>query len=103
MSLLAAARAQGAFEATTTPGRRGEPSREGPVIGNLEQDRKRSLADNAAQVTMIATFVLLCYLLLAFGRWGMYTLPILYAALLVFYDARPDIAQQIFPRLWQEK
>jgi len=103
MSLLAAVRAQGAFEATTTPGRRGEPSREGPVIGNLEQDRKRSLADNAAQVTMIATFVLLCYLLLAFGRWGMYTLPILYAALLVFYDARPDIAQQIFPSLWQKK
>ena len=103
MSLLAAARAQGAFEATTTPGRRGEPSREGPVIGNLEQDRKRSLADNAAQVTMIATFVLLCYLLLTFGRWGMYTLPILYAALLVFYDARPDIAQQIFPSLWQRK
>jgi hypothetical protein len=103
MSLLAAARAQGAFEATTTPGRRGAPSREGPVIGDLEQDRKRSLAANAAQVTMIATFVLLCYLLLTFGRWGLYTLPILYATLLVFYDARPDIAQQIFPKLWQEK
>src|SRR5258708_8512522 len=103
MSLLAAARAQGAFESTTTPGHRGQPSREGPVIGNLEQDRKRSLADNAAQVTLIATFVGLCYVLITFGRWGMYALPIIYAALLVFYDARPDIARQIFPKLWQEK
>ena len=31
------------------------------------------------------------------------TLPIVYAALLVFYDARPDIAQRIFPKLWQQK
>jgi hypothetical protein len=103
MSLLAAARAQGAFDATTRPGHRGEPSREGPVIGDLEQDRKRSLADNAAQVTLIATFAGLCYLLINFGRWGLYALPILYAALLVFYDARPDLGQKIFPKLWQEK
>ena len=103
MSLLAAVRAQRAFEATTVPGRRGQPSREGPVIGNLEEDRKRSLAANAAQVTLIASFVLLCYVLINFGRWGMYALPIVYAALLVFYDARPDIAERIFPRLWQEK
>jgi hypothetical protein len=103
MSLLAAARAQGAFEATTTPGRQGEPSREGPVIGDLEQDRKRSLADKAAQVTLIATFVGLCYLLINFGRWGLYALPMLYTALLVFYDARPDLGQQIFPKLWREK
>ena len=39
MSLLAAARAQGAFDATTIPGRPGPPSREAPVIGDLEQDR----------------------------------------------------------------
>jgi hypothetical protein len=103
MSLLAAARAQGAFDATTTAGRPGLPSREGPVIGDLEQDRKRSLAANAAQVTLIATFVGLCYLLLNFGRWGLYALPILYTALLVFYDARPDLAQRIFPKLWREK
>jgi hypothetical protein len=99
MSLLAAARAQGAFEATTTPGQRGVPSRAGPVIGRLEQDRKRTLADKAAQVTLIATFAGLSYLLINFGRWGLYALPILYTALLVFYDARPDLAQQIFPKL----
>jgi hypothetical protein len=103
MSLLAAARAQGAFDATTTPGRPGPPSREAPVIGDLEQDRKRSLAANAAQVTLIATFVGLCYLLINFGRWGLYALPVLYTALLVFYDARPNLAQQIFPKLWREK
>lgn len=28
--------------------------------------------------------------------------PILYAALLVFYDVRPDLAQRIFPKLWRE-
>ena len=103
MSLLAAARAQGAFEATTTPGHRGQPSREAPVIGNLEDDRKRSLADYAAQVTLIATFAGLCYVLITFGRWGMNALPIIYAALLVFYDARPDIARQLFPKLWREQ
>jgi hypothetical protein len=103
MSLLAAARGQAAFEATTAPGRRGQPSRDGPVIGNLEQDRKRSLAANAAQVTLIATFAGLCYVLITFGRWGMYALPFIFAALLVFYDARPDIAERIFPKLWQQK
>jgi hypothetical protein len=103
MSLLAAARAQGAFEATTIPGRRGQPSREGTAVGDMEQDRKRSLAANAAQVTLIATFVGLCYLLINFGRWGLYALPILYTALLVSYDARPDLAQQIFPKLWRDE
>lgn len=103
MSLLAAARAQGAFESTTTAGHRGQPTRDGPVIGNLDQDRKQSLAANAAQVTLIATFVLLCYVLITFGHWGLYALPILYTALLVFYDARPDIAERIFPKLWREK
>jgi hypothetical protein len=103
ISLIAAGRAQGAFESTTAPGRRGQPTRDGPVIGNLEQDRRRSLAANAAQVTLIATFAGLCYVLLIFGRSGMYALPIIYAALLVFYDARPDIAERIFPKLWREK
>jgi len=102
MSLLAAARAQSAFEATTTPGSKGLPTHAAPVIGNLEQDRKRSMAANAAQVTLIGTFVFLCYLLIHFGRLGLYALPILYTALLVFYDARPDIAQRIFPKLWRE-
>jgi hypothetical protein len=103
MSLLAAVRAQGTFDATTIRGRPGQPSREAPVIGDLEQDRKRSLAAYAAQVTLIATFVGLCYLLINFGRWGLYALPLLYAAVLAFYDARPDLAQQIFPKLWREK
>jgi hypothetical protein len=102
MSLLAAVRAQGAIEATTTPGSAGPPMHAAPVIGNLEQDRKRSMAANAAQVTLIATFVLLCYLLIHFGRWGFYAFPMLYTALLVFYDARPDLAQRIFPKLWRE-
>lgn len=103
MSLLAAVRAQSVFEATTTSGHRGQPTRAGPVIGDLEGDRRHSLADNAAQVTLIATFVALCYALLGFGRWGSYALPIVYAALLVFYDTRPDMAQRIFPKLWQQK
>lgn len=103
MSLLAGARAQAAFEATTTPGERGQPTQKAPVIGNLEEDRRRSLAANAAQVTLIATFVLLCYLLITFGRGGLYALPILYTALLICYDLRPDIAQRIFPQLWQQK
>ena len=74
-----------------------------PILGNLQQDRKQSLAAKAAQVTLIATFALLCYVLITFGRTGLYALPILYAALLVFFDARPDVAHRIFPKLWQEK
>lgn len=103
MSLLAAARAERAFEATTTPGAPGQPTRKGPIVGDLEKDRKSSLAAYAAQVTLIATFALLCYVLIVFGRRGLYALPILYAVLLVFYDARPDIAQRIFPKLWQTR
>ena len=103
MSLLAAARFQSQFEATTTPGNRGQPTSKGPIIGNLEQDRKQSLAAKAAQVTLIATFAALCYVLIMFGRHGLYALPVIYAALLVFYDIRPDIGQRIFPKLWQEK
>jgi hypothetical protein len=101
MSLLAAARGQFAFEANTTPGEKGPAGQAAPVIGNLEQDRGRSLAAYAAQVTLIATFALLSFLLLNFGRAGFQALPVLYAALLVFYDARPDIAQRIFPAMWR--
>jgi hypothetical protein len=103
MSLLAAARFQSQFEATTTPGKHGQPTSRGAVIGNLEQDRKQSLAAKAAQITLIATFAALCYVLIVFGRRGLYALPVIYAALLVFYDIRPDIGQRIFPKLWQEK
>jgi hypothetical protein len=103
MSLLAAARYQNAFEARTTPGDRGQPTNKGPVIGNLEEDRKNSLAAYAAQVTFIGTFAFLCYVLITFGHWGLNVLPVLYAGLLVFYDIRPDIAQRIFPKLWQKK
>jgi 4-hydroxybenzoate polyprenyltransferase len=74
-----------------------------PVIGDLESDRRRSKAANAAQVTIIATYVALSYLLTNFGRGGFFIFPILFAAVLVFYDARPDLAQRIFPRLWAEK
>jgi hypothetical protein len=96
-------RFQSQFEATTTPGKRGQPTSRGPVIGNLEQDRKQSLAAKAAQITLIATFAALCYALIAFGRYGLCALPVIYAALLVFYDIRPDVGQRIFPKLWREK
>ena len=33
-----------------------------------------------------ATFVLLRFLLVHFGSWGLYAFPVLFAALLVFYD-----------------
>jgi hypothetical protein len=103
MSLLAAARYQVLFYERTSPGPRGEASTAGPVIGDLDGDRRRSLADRAAQVTLLATFAALCYLLRVFGRYGLQALPILYAALLVFYDARPDLARRVFPALWQER
>ncbi|MFI5119355.1 MAG: hypothetical protein ACHQM4_03035 [Thermoanaerobaculia bacterium] len=103
MSLLAAVRFQSTFEARTTLGPRGQPTFKGAIVGNPEEDRKRSLAANAAQVTLIATFAFLCYGLIPLGRWGLYALPILYATLLVFYDTRPDVAQRIFPKLWQKK
>ncbi|MCE9624330.1 MAG: hypothetical protein K8R69_02580 [Deltaproteobacteria bacterium] len=103
MSLLAAVKAQKAFEATTIPGAIGLPTRDAPVVGNLEQDRKNSLAANAAQVTLIGTFALLCYALTAFGLFGSRVLPVLYAIILVFYDMRPDLGQKIFPDLWKKK
>jgi hypothetical protein len=102
MALMTAARAQQSFEAVTTPGKRGTSPRAAGVIGDLEADRRRSKAANAAQVTMIASYVALSYLLSNFGRRGFFILPILFAAILVFYDTRPDLAQLIFPSLWRE-
>jgi hypothetical protein len=100
MALLAAMQAQILFEERTTPGARGPASQAAPVVGDLAQDRRRSLAAYAAQVTLIGTYVFVCVLLLEFGAWGLSVFPLLYTALLVFYDARPDIAQRIFPQLW---
>lgn len=103
MSLLASSRFQDLFEARTTPGAKGQPSRVKPVVGDLEGDRKRSLAEYAAQVTLIATYVFLCFVLIEFRGWGLYAFPPLFTAILIFYDTRPDIGQRIFPKLWQQR
>ncbi len=103
MALLAATRSQVLFYERTSPGRLGLPTTAGPVIGDLEGDRRRSLADKAAQITLLATFAALCYALIVFGAGALSALPAIYAAMLVFYDARPDLAQRVFPALWQEK
>lgn len=103
MAVATGARAQHSFETVTTPGERGTSPQAAPVIGDLEGDRRRSKVANAAQVTIIATYVALAYLLTNFGESGFFVFPIVFAALLVFYDARPDLAQRIFPRLWREK
>lgn len=103
MALVTGARAQHSFESVTMPGKIGTAPDEAPVIGDLEQDRRRSKAANAAQVTLIGTFVALSYLLSAFGPASFFVFPIAYAALLIFYDARPDLAQRIFPALWRDK
>ena len=103
MAVATGARAQHSFESVTTPGERGTSPHAAPVIGDLEGDRRRSKAANAAQVTIIATYVALSYFLSNFGESGFFVFPILFAALLVFYDARPDVAQRIFPGLWREK
>ncbi|MEP6810911.1 MAG: hypothetical protein ABI992_11765 [Chthoniobacterales bacterium] len=102
MMLIAGARAQRSFEATTTVGKRGTSPQAAPVVGDLAQDQKRSKAAYAAQVTLIGTYVALSYGLSIFGRGGFFIFPALYAALLVFYDARPDLGQKIFPKLWRE-
>jgi hypothetical protein len=102
MAISTGARAQHSFESVTKPGERGTSPHAAPVIGDFESDRGRSNAANAAQVTIIATYVALSYLLSNFGQSGFFILPILFAGLLVFYDARPDLAQRIFPRLWRD-
>ena len=102
MALVTGARAQHSFETVTRPGEIGTSPHAAPILGDLEQDRRRSKATNAAQVTIIATYVALSYLLSIFGRAGLFVFPALFSALLVFYDARPDVAQRIFPKLWRE-
>jgi hypothetical protein len=103
MALLAAIRYQTLFEQRTTPGAKGQPSRVAPVVGDLERDRTQSLGEYAAQVTLIVTYVAMCFVLIEFRGWGLYAFPPLYVALLIFYDMRPDIAKRILPQLWQRK
>lgn len=103
MALLAAVRYQTLFEERTTTGAKGQPSRVAPIVGDLERDRAQSLAGYAAQVTLIATYIVMCFVLIEFRGWGLYAFPPLYAALLIFYDTRPDIAKRILPRLWKRK
>lgn len=100
MMLSAGVRAQLRFEATTRVGERETSLHEGPVVGDLARDRRNAQAAYAAQVTLIMVYVLLCFLLIHFGRNGLYIFPALYAALLAFFDARPDIGRRIFPDLW---
>jgi hypothetical protein len=102
MAFTTAARAQLSFESVTTPGERGTSPHAAPVIGDLDADRRRSKAANAAQVTIIATYVGLSYFLSNFGQRGFFILPVLFAALLVFFDTRPDLPRRIFPRLWRD-
>ena len=102
MMLATGARAQHSFESVTTVGKRGTSPHAASIVGDLAQDRRHSKAAYAAQVTLIATYAALSYGLSIFGRRGFFVFPALYAALLVFYDVRPDIGQRIFPELWRE-
>ena len=101
MSLVTGLRAQHRFEAATTPGERDTSAYAAPIVGDIDEDRRRSSVAYAAQVTLIATYAGLSYALGVFGRTGFTVLPILYAALLVLYDARPDLAHGILPDLWR--
>lgn len=103
MALCAALRAHLVFVERTTVGGHGPASHSGPVVGDVAGDRRRSLADHAAQVTLVATFSALCFLLASVSGSAVRLLPGLFALSLVFYDARPDIARQMFPALWREK
>ncbi|MGH7937855.1 MAG: hypothetical protein ACRD5Z_19590 [Bryobacteraceae bacterium] len=102
MMLMTGVRAQLSFESVTTVGRRGTAPNAAPAVGNLARDRRNSKAAYAAQVTIIATYAALSYGLSVFGRRGFFVFPAIFAAVLVFYDARPDIGQRIFPKLWRE-
>ena len=102
MAVSAGVRAQLRFEAATRVGERGTSLRAGPIVGDLARDRRMAKAAYAAQVTLIAVYVVLAYGLSVLGRHGLLIFPALYAALLVFFDARPDIGQRIFPDLWRE-
>ena len=102
MALSAGVRAQLRFEAATRVGNRGTSLHAGPIVGDLARDRRMAKAAYAAQVTLIAVYVVLAYGLSVLGRHGLFIFPLLYAALLVFFDARPDIGQKILPDLWRE-
>jgi hypothetical protein len=102
MTLSAGVRAQLRFEAATKVGKRGTSLHAGPIVGDLVRDRRMAKATYAAQVTLIAVYVVLAYGLSVLGHQGLFVFPALYAALLVFFDARPDIGQRIFPNLWRE-
>jgi hypothetical protein len=52
---------------------------------------------------LIATFAAPSYVLIMFGSAGMLALPAPYAAVLVFYDLRPELAQRSFPELWRKQ
>lgn len=103
MALSAGLRAQLRFEATTRIGERGTSLHAGPIVGDLARDRQMAKAAYAAQVTLIGGYVVLAYGLSVIGRFGLFIFPVLYAALLVFFDARPDIGQRIFPDLWRDE
>jgi hypothetical protein len=102
MALSAGVRAQLRFEATTRVGEWGTSLHAGPIVGDVARDRQMAKAAYAAQVTLIGVYVMLAYGLSVIGRFGLFIFPMLYAALLVFFDARPDIGQRIFPNLWRE-
>lgn len=102
MTLSAGVRAQFRFEAATRVGERGTRLDAGPIVGDLARDRRMAKAAYAAQVTLIGVYVGLAYGLTALGRQGFLIFPALYAALLVLFDARPDIGRRIFPNLWRE-
>jgi hypothetical protein len=102
MTLSAGVRAQLQFEAVTNVGERGTSLHAGPIVGDLERDRRMAKVAYAAQVTLIAVYLALAYGLSVVGGRGLFVLPVIYAALLVLFDARPDIGQRIFPDLWRE-
>lgn len=103
MALLAGMRAQDFFESTTTVGTKGAAPQSMPVVGDLEGDRQRALGANAAQVTLIAAFVAVSFFLVYFGGWAIYLFPILFAALQVVFDTRPDLVRRAFPALWPSR
>lgn len=103
MSGSAALRSHLAFTATTAV--KGELPVEDAAARSaaIDVSAERSRAANAAQVTLIATFVGLCYVLMSLpGDKVLNLLPALYSAMLAFYDARPDIGERIFPELWRK-
>jgi len=103
MAVSAGVRAQLQFEATTRVGEWGTSLHAGPIVGDLARDRRMAKAAYAAQVTLIGVYVALAYGLSVLGGRAFFIFPVLYAALLVLFDARPDIGRKIFPALWREE